>query len=145
MPQRTLRQARRLLDDNAASINPPQWREWDGEVNAAIKAATASAMEYFNTQYNEALGVCQATGQGLCEVRDAARVLTADLAAGRITAREGSTRWNQLRGQARRLAANTDQLHQQTERLAVIEAEPAEWFDGTFHERFPLTRPNFSF
>ena len=45
----------------------------------------------------------------------------------------------------RRLAANTDRVDQQTERLAAIEAEPAEWFDDEFHERFPLTRPTFSF
>lgn len=145
MPQRTLTQARQLLDENDGLISPPQWREWNGEVQTAIKAATASAMAYFDRQYNDTLGTCQATGQALCEVRDAARVLTADVAAGRITAREGTARWNRLRAQARRLSASTDDIHKTAERLAVIEAEPAEWFDETFHDRFPLTRPNFSF
>ena len=145
MPQRTLRQARQLLNENEGLLSPPQWREWNGELLDAVKAANAAAMGYFNTQYNDALGACQETGQGLCEVRDGARALTADLAAGRITAREGTARWNELRAHARRLAATTDRVDQETERLAQIEAEPVEWFDSTFHERFPLTRPTFSF
>ena len=145
MPQRTLTQARQLLDENEGLISPPQWRAWDGELREATKAANAAAMGYFNTQYNDAIGTCQEAARELCEVRDAARVLTADLAAGRITAREGTQRWNRLRADARRLAATTDRVHQATERLAQIEAEPAEWYDATFHERFPLTRPNFSF
>ena len=145
MPQRTLTQARQLLDENEAHMSPPQWREWNGEVQDAIKAAHASAMGYFNTQYNDAMGTCQETSQHLCAVRDSARALTADLATGRITAREGTERWNELRAHARRLNGITDRVDHSTERLAQIEAEPAEWFDATFHERFPLTRPTFSF
>ncbi len=90
-------------------------------------------------------GVCHETGKGLCDVRDSARALTADLAAGRITAREGTHRWNELREQARKLAANNDRVHEQAERLAAIEAQPAEWFDTTKHERFPGIQPAFSF
>lgn len=73
MPQRTLTQARQLLDENEGLLSPPQWREWNGELQDAVKAANAAAMRYFNTQYNDALGACQETGQGLCEVRDGAR------------------------------------------------------------------------
>ena len=57
MAQRTLAQARRVLDENKHLIAPTQWKEYDAEVQEATRAATAAAMGYFDTQYNEAIGV----------------------------------------------------------------------------------------
>jgi len=145
MAQRTIAEAKALLDDQSAAINPQAWANLQAEVTDVERQVRQSALGYIQVIYDRAAHTTLVNGQGACEVRDAARVLTADLKAGRISAAEGAKRWNELRAQSRRLSAANERLAQDAEHIGVIEDDPVGFYDSTIHEKNPQLRPLFSF
>lgn len=143
--QRTIADARRVLEDNAATVNPPVYRDMEAEITAAEKEARSRADSYASGIYDRHVTIGTQTGEALCTVRDTARRLAADLRAGRITAAEGTKQWNQLRAEARRLAAANERLAGEVDRLAAIEDDPVTFYDETIHAKYPNLRPNFTF
>ena len=145
MPRRTIAEARRMLDENAATLNPPTYRDFDNEIKEHERDVRTRAESYVGEIYDRHAATGQATGEGLCTIRDHARTLTADLRAGRITAAEGAKRWNELRAQARRLNSTNTNLRAEADRLAAIEQDVVAWYDETIHAKYPDLRPDFTF
>lgn len=145
MPQRTITQARSVLEQNAGLLNPPVYRDYENEITAAEREVRTLAETYLGRIYDRHAATGNATGQSLCNVRDEARRLSGDLRAGRVTAAEGAKRWNELRGNARRLNATTTKLATEADRLAAIEDDVVGWYDQTIHAKYPDLQPTFTF
>lgn len=143
--QRSIADARRHLEQNAGVLNPPIYKAMDEEITAAEKDVRTRATEYVGSIYDRHVTTGTATGEGLCGVRDQARRLAADLRAGRLTAAEGAKQWNQLRADARRLAATNARLADEVDRLAAMEDDPVKFYDDTIHAKYPNLRPHFTF
>ncbi|MGK2884677.1 MAG: hypothetical protein ACSLE8_07860 [Rhodococcus sp. (in: high G+C Gram-positive bacteria)] len=143
--QRTVTEAKQVLEQNAAAYNPVVFGQLQSEVDAAEKHVRSLADGYVNEMYNRYVTVGTQTGEQLCSIRDDARRLTADLRAGRITAAEGTKRWNELRGAARRLAAANAKAADDAAHIAEVEDDLVGFYDRTIHTKYPSLRPNFTF
>jgi len=86
MARRTLKEARKLLDEAVPGLNPEMWKRFNDEVTAASQKAVVMANRYMDER------VSQASAQGpellteLCAVRDAYATLIKQGAEGRISA-----------------------------------------------------------
>jgi hypothetical protein len=145
MPKRTIRQAKQVLEESAAGLNPIMFQRYADEIKAAEQAATQAAHGHAAKKATKLLAQRTDVMQRLCETRDGFKSLAAVGAAGRITAKEYSSRFNDLKAEERRLLAVVQGVESGLATVEQIEEDPVAYADANFHERYPTTRPEFTF
>lgn len=145
MAQRSIRQARQVLEDAAPGLNPAMYQRMSDEIKAAEAAATQTATGHADRKTTKLLTQRTDVMRRLCETRDGFKTLAAEGKAGRITQREASARFNDLKAEERRLLAVVGDVEAGLATVREIEDDPVAYADTNFHDRYPVTRPDFSF
>ncbi len=143
MARRTIRQAKALLEQAAPVLNPEMYRRYSAEIKAAEQHATQTARSHAAKKASKLLTQRNEVMQRLCETRDGFKELVRQ--KDRLTAAEYSERFNSLKAEERRLQAVVGDVEAGLATVEAIEADPVAFADENFHDRYPVTRPDFSF
>ena len=103
MPKRTIADARRQLEDLALGLNPAQYQQAEGEINAASAQATELATRYVERQYADTVGSRDQVLADWCELRDNYRALANEVTAGRVSSPDAAKRLGDLQKRHRAL------------------------------------------
>jgi len=143
MPQRTIRQAKQMLEDAAPGLNPAMYRRYSDEIKAAEQAATQVAHGHAAKKSSRLLTQRTEVMKRLCDTRDGFKALSRD--KDRLTAKDYSARFNALKAEERRLQGVIGDVEDGLATVEEIEEDPVAYADANFHERYPATRPTFTF
>jgi hypothetical protein len=145
MPRRTIRQAKQVLEEAAPGLNPLMFRRYSDEIKAAEQAATQVAHGHAAKKSTKLLTQRTDVLRRLCETRDGFKELVAEGKAGRITGKDYADRFNALKAEERRLEAVIGDVEAGLATVEQIEEDPVAYADENFHDRYPATRPEFTF
>jgi len=145
MPPRTIRQARQRLEELADSLNPISYKRLNDEIKAAEAEATRTAHGHASTKTTKMLTDANDVLRRLCETRDGFKTLAAQGKAGRVSSKDATKRFNDLKAEERRLQALLTDVEAGLATVQAIEDDPVAYADENFHDRYPATRPDFTF
>lgn len=143
MAQRTIRQARQALEEAAPGLNPAMYKRYADEIKAAEREATKLAHGHASKKASKLLTQRNDVMRRLCDTRDGFRSLAAE--KDRLTAKEYAERFNALKAEERRLLAVVADVEAGFATVQAVEEDPVAYADTNFHDRYPVTRPHFSF
>jgi len=144
MPQRTIQEARQHLDGLAEVMSPKALSPFQAEFDGAQTAAVDMATRHMDTTFAAVAALSDRVDDQVRDVRTGYARLIDEGQAGRITAREFNERFTKLRQQQRDAERRATEAARTAERLEAVELDPEGWADSLY-QRFPLTRPHFSF
>ena len=145
MPPRTIRQARQRLEELADGLNPITYKRLNDEIKAAEAEATRTANGHASAKATKMLTGANDVLRRLCETRDGFKTLATEGKAGRVSSKDATKRFNDLKAEERRLHALLGDVEAGLATVQSIEADPVAYADENFHDRYPATRPDFSF
>ena len=141
--KRTIRQAKAMLEEAAPGLNPVMYRRYSDEIKAAEQAATQLAHGHARRKTSKLLEARTDVERRICETRDGFRALVKE--KDRLTASTYAERFNALKAEERRLQAMVGDVEEGLSTVQAIEEDPVAYADANFHDRYPVTRPEFSF
>ncbi len=143
--QRTIRQARQRLEDLADSLNPMSFKRLNDELKAAEAEATRAAHGHAAKKTDSLMRQRNDVLRRLCETRDAFNGLAATGKAGRISGKDYAARYAALKAEERRLQGVVTDVTSGLAAVTQIEEDPVAYADANFYDRYPSTRPDFTF
>ena len=138
MPPRTIRQARQRLEELADGLNPITFKRLNDEIKAAEAEATRTATGHASARRPRCYRRQQRLRR-LCETRDGFKALAAEGKAGRVSSKDATKRFNDLKAEERRLHALLGDVEAGLATVQSIEADPVAYADENFHDRYPAT------
>lgn len=145
MPKRTIRQAKQILEEAAPGLNPIMFRRMSDEIKAAEQAAAQVAHGHAAKKSTKLLTQRTDVLRRLCDTRDGFKTLVAEGKAGKVSGKDYSARFNTLKAEERRLQAVISDVEAGLATVEQIEEDPVAYADENFHDRYPATRPEFTF
>jgi len=143
MPPRTIRQARQRLEELADTLNPMTFKRLSDEIKEAEQAATQVAHGHAAKKTSKLMERRNDVLQRMCETRDGFTALAKN--KDRLSAKDYADRFNALKAEERRLAAVVEDVEGDLATVQQIEEDPVAYADENFYDRYPATRPDFSF
>lgn len=144
MPQRTIAEARRQLEELAPGLNPTMYARLSSEINAASGKAKAISDRMLDQVANELQSRRDEVLADACALRDEFQALTGEGELGTLSAAEYAKKLQKLQNKQRSLAVQEGRLNDLVSRAERIDQDPEAYGDSMF-ERFPHTRPDFTF
>ncbi len=141
--QRTIRQARQRLEDLADSLNPMSFKRLNDELKAAEAEATRAAHGHAAKKTDSLMRQRNDVLRRLCETRDGFTALAKN--KDRLTGNDYSARFNALKAEERRLHGVVEDVTSGIAAVTAIEEDPVAYADANFYDRYPSTRPDFTF
>lgn len=131
------------MEELAPDLNPEMYKRLNDEVKAAERAATQVAKGHATRKASRIATERQDLLRRMCDTRDGFKALAK--ARDRLTAGEYTERYNALKADERRLGAVVQDVEADVAAVEAIEADPVAYADTNFYDRYPATRPDFSF
>jgi hypothetical protein len=143
--KRTIGGARRWLEDNARFLNPPTYRQMEGEIREASAQALQLATRTVDNYTNDVLGQREAELRELVGIRDALLALAEQGASGTLSARELNEQLAGIRRGLQQSDRHIGDVDRITGLVETIEQDPEGWVDATYYSKYPHMTPEFDF
>ncbi len=141
----TVAAARARLDELTPALNPEMYKRCQQQIAQAESAARVRAATYLKGWYDDVHAPGTAAVEDVCAVRDELRSLVDVLAAGTVTAADGTAQLEALQRRHRGISGQRQRLAGAVDYMTAIADDPVAFIDSQY-ERFPaLPQPDFDF